>query len=70
MPYVANRYFVVRIGFVVWMLFFDQRMLNNAHEGTKAFTRADGLLRDQRPRAARGGIQIKAGAMGWDESPA
>jgi cell division protein FtsB len=25
MPYVANRYFVVSIGFVVWMLFFDQR---------------------------------------------
>jgi len=25
MPYVANRYFIVSIGFVVWMLFFDQR---------------------------------------------
>jgi hypothetical protein len=25
MPYVANRYFIVIIGFVVWMLFFDQR---------------------------------------------
>jgi cell division protein FtsB len=25
MPYVANRYFVVSIGFMVWMLFFDQR---------------------------------------------
>jgi len=25
MSYVANRYFVVSIGFVVWMLFFDQR---------------------------------------------
>jgi cell division protein FtsB len=24
-PFVANRYFIVSIGFVVWMLFFDQR---------------------------------------------
>ncbi|MEY4051168.1 MAG: septum formation initiator family protein [Chitinophagia bacterium] len=24
-PYVANRYFIVSFGFVVWMLFFDQR---------------------------------------------
>jgi len=25
MPYVANRYFIVSIGFLVWMLFFEQR---------------------------------------------
>jgi cell division protein FtsB len=25
MPYLANRYFIVSLGFVVWMLFFDQR---------------------------------------------
>jgi len=25
MPYVANRYFIVSLGFLVWMLFFDQR---------------------------------------------
>ncbi|MCX6332081.1 MAG: septum formation initiator family protein [Chitinophagia bacterium] len=24
-PFVANRYFVVSVGFFVWMLFFDQR---------------------------------------------
>lgn len=24
-PYILNRYFVVLLGFVVWMLFFDQR---------------------------------------------
>ena len=24
-PYILNRYFVVSLGFVVWMLFFDQR---------------------------------------------
>ena len=25
LPFVANRYFIVSLGFVVWMLFFDQR---------------------------------------------
>ena len=25
LPFVANRYFIVSIGFLVWMLFFDQR---------------------------------------------
>ena len=24
-PFVANRYFIISFGFVVWMLFFDQR---------------------------------------------
>jgi cell division protein FtsB len=24
-PFIANRYFVVAVGFFVWMLFFDQR---------------------------------------------
>ena len=24
-PYIFNRYFVVSLGFVIWMLFFDQR---------------------------------------------
>ncbi len=25
LPFVANRYFIVTFGFIVWMLFFDQR---------------------------------------------
>ena len=25
LPFVANRYFIVTLGFMVWMLFFDQR---------------------------------------------
>jgi cell division protein FtsB len=25
LPFIANRYFIVSVGFVVWMLFFDQR---------------------------------------------
>lgn len=33
-PFIANRYFVVALGFFVWMLFFDQRDFFQQRERT------------------------------------
>ena len=33
-PFIANRYFVVAVGFFVWMLFFDQRDFFQQRERT------------------------------------
>ncbi len=33
-PFIANRYFVVSVGFFVWMLFFDQRDFFQQRERT------------------------------------
>ncbi|MGI9138962.1 MAG: FtsB family cell division protein [Sediminibacterium sp.] len=33
-PFIANRYFVVAVGFFIWMLFFDQRDFFQQRERT------------------------------------